>query len=138
MSLDKPLLFDVVEEETEGINRTYGINWETGRIGGKIDNLDAVKQFIKKALITPRFKCLIYDNQYGSEIKDTVLGKKITKEYLETEMTFLIEDTIIHDERILKVYDVEFFYFDSPNKDVVKISFSVDTIYGVVEAEEVI
>ena len=59
MALDIPIPIDGVEEESEITSRTYAIDWENGRIRGFVDEQEAVKQYMKKALLTPRFKCLI-------------------------------------------------------------------------------
>ena len=99
-----------------------------------VDGQEAVKQFIKKALLTPRFKCLIYDNQYGSEIKDTVTDENATEELIRAEIPRLVEDALLCDGRILKVYDFEFEF----NEDSCNVHFTADTIYGTTEVEEVI
>lgn len=54
-------------------------------------------------------------------------------------MPFLISDTLIHDERILDVYNFGFEFKDNyPHQDSVIISFDVDTIYGSIQTKEVI
>ena len=73
-----PIPISGIEEEREEPSLTYKLDLDAGRIAGKVDGLEAIKQFIRKALITPRFHCLIYDNQYGSEIKDTITSKNAT------------------------------------------------------------
>ena len=57
-------------QEKYGIEFT--IDWDEGRIIGFVDGQEAMNQYIKKAILTPRFRCLIYSNQYGSEIIDTL------------------------------------------------------------------
>lgn len=139
MALDIPIPMDAIEEAQEITSRTYVINWDEGRIIGYVDEQEAVRQYIKKALLTPRFHCLIYDSQYGSEIKDTIVSKNVTREYLEAEMPFLVSDALIHDERILNIYNMAFEFKDTyPQQDSVVISFDVDTIYGSINAKEVI
>ena len=139
MSLDIPIPFDTLEDEGTQTSRTYSIDWENGRISGFSDGVEAMKQFIKKAIITPRFKCLIYDSQYGSEIKETIVDKNVTREYIEAEIPFLVEDTLIHDERVLRVYNIKITFGDSyPLQDSVIVTFDVDTIYGKIPVEEVI
>ena len=64
-----PLLVTQVEEAAEPPSKTYRLDLEEGRILGMVDGQEAVRQAIHKAIITPRWKCLIYDNQYGSEIE---------------------------------------------------------------------
>ena len=114
-----PIPISGIEEEKEQPSLTYKLDLDTGRIVGKVDGLEAVNQFILKALLTPRFHCLVYDNQYGSEIKDTVTA---------------VEDALLCDGRILKVYDFEFEF----NEDSCNVHFTADTIYGTTEVEEVI
>lgn len=139
MAVDIAIPVAAIEDEEMITSRTYAIDWEAGRIVGFIDKQDAVKQFIKKALLTPRFHCLIYDNQYGSEIRDNVIKNTATREYIEAEMPFLISDALIHDERILYVYNFGFEFKDTyPQQDSVIISFDVDTIYGSIQTKEVI
>lgn len=139
MAVDIAIPVAAIEDEEMITSRTYAIDWEAGRIVGFIDKQDAVKQFIKKALLTPRFHCLIYDNQYGSEIRDNVIKNTATREYIEAEMPFLISDALIHDERILDVYNFGFEFKDTyPQQDSVIISFDVDTIYGSIQTKEVI
>lgn len=79
-----------------------------------------------KALLTPRFHCLVYDNQYGSEIKDTVTDENATEELIRAEIPRLVEDALLCDGRILKVYDFEFEF----NEDSCNVHFTADTIYG--------
>ena len=65
--------------------------------------------------------------------------KNATRNYIEAEMPFLISDTLIHDDRILKIYNMDFEFKDSyPQQDSVVISFDVDTIYGSISVKEVI
>lgn len=138
MSLEKPLLFDTINEEETETSRTYQIDWEKGRIRGFMDGAEAMKQFIKKALLTPRFQCLIYDTQYGSELQETFRNPNISREYLETELPFLIEDALIYDGRILKVSNMEIAFGETyPMKDSVAITFEVDTIFGKIPVKEV-
>ena len=139
MALDKPIPFDSIEYEEEKTTRTYNIDWENGRIVGFVDGQEAMKQHIKKTLITPRFRCLIYTNQYGSEIAETLMQKGVTREYIETKVSFLVTDALIYDPRILRVYNVSVEFKDTyPMQDSCIISFDVDTIFGQISQEEVI
>lgn len=125
---------DTVEEATEQPSKTYRLDLEKGRIVGIVDEQEAVKQAIRKAIITPRFKCLIYDDQYGSEIEDAVIAKDATQEYIEAVIPDFIKDCLKPDTRILDCFD---FVFEIIN-DQAHIAFSCDTIYGLVSVEEVI
>ena len=129
-----PLPVKEVTEAKEKPSLTYKLDLDNGRIVGKADGLEAVNQAIRKAIITPRFKCLIYDNQYGSEIQEAVTAQDATPEYIEAVLPGFIEDALSPDTRILKVYD---FTLEFKN-DGAYIFFRVKTIFGEIEFEEVI
>lgn len=139
MALDIPIPFETIEDEQEKPSRTYKIDWDKGRIIGFVDGQEAMNQYIKKAILTPRFTCLIYSNQYGSEIIDTLMDKEVTREYIEAEISFLVTDTLIHDPRVVRVYNVEIEFKDTyPMQDSCVITFDVDTIYGEISVREVV
>lgn len=129
-----PLPVAEIEEAKESPSLTYKLDLDKGRIVGKIDKLEAVNQAIRKAIITSRFKCLIYDNQYGSEIEDAVISNDATQEYIETAIEGFIADTLKPDRRILSVSDFSISF----EGDSAYISFKADTIFGVTTVEEVI
>lgn len=139
MALDIPIPFDTIEDEQDIPSRTYRIDWDEGRIIGFVDGQEAMRQYIKKALITPRFRCLIYSNQYGSEIEDMLMQRDATREYIETKVGFLVTDALIYDPRILRVYNIGIQFMDTyPLQDSCVITFDVDTIYGQISQREVI
>lgn len=139
MALDIPIPFETIENEQEKTSRTYRIDWDEGRIIGFVDGQEAMNQYIKKAILTPRFRCLIYSHQYGSEIIDTLMDKDVTREYIEAEISFLVTDTLIHDPRVLRVYNIEVEFFDTYHmQDSCAITFDVDTIYGQTKIREVV
>lgn len=72
---------DDEEDEEEEISRTYKLDLDAGRIIGFVDDIDAVEQAIRKAIATPRFDCLIYDDQYGSETACADMAVGATEEY---------------------------------------------------------
>ena len=129
-----PIPIETVTEAEEQPSLTYRLDLDNGRIVGKVDGLEAVNQAIRKAIITPRFKCLIYDHQYGSEIEEAIISKDATREYIEAVTEGFIRDALRPDTRILTVYD---FQFDFEN-DKTYVFFRADTIFGETEIEEVI
>ena len=129
-----PIPVAAVVEAAEKPSQTYWLDWEKGRIVGRVDKLAAVNQAIHKALATPRFKCLIYDNQYGSEIKETIIAADATNEYIETEIPRLVKDACLADSRILDIYD----FSCSFEKERAYIRFKANTIFGELVVEEVI
>lgn len=129
-----PIPIETVTEAEEQPSLTYRLDLENGRIVGKVDELEAVNQAIRKAIITPRFKCLIYDDQYGSEIEDAIITKDATVEYIEAVTEGFIKDALRPDTRILSVYDFRFEF----EREKAYIFFRADTIFGQTEIEEVI
>jgi len=125
---------DDIESEYEIPTKTYAIDFERGRIGGMIDGVDAIKQAIIKAVITPRFKCLIYDDQYGSEIKEDVIEEDSSEAYLQTVIPDYVSDALLPDERIIDVGDFDI----TLDKDKAHIKFTAYTIYGDIQIEEVV
>lgn len=115
--------FEEAEEET---SRTYCLDLDKGRIYGKIDGLEAVKQAVLKALATPRFYSLIYDGDYGSELQDGAHGKGITREYLRAMIPYMITDALSQDTRIIDIDNFEFEFLT----DSVHVKFTVNTIFG--------
>lgn len=103
-----PIPIDTVTEAEEQPSLTYRLDLENGRIVGRADKLEAVNQAIRKAIITPRFKCLIYDNQYGSEVEEAIIAKDASKEYIEAVTEGFIKDALRPDTRILSIYDFSF------------------------------
>ena len=132
-----PLPVATVQEAAEPPSRTYRLDLDEGRILGTIDGQEAVRQAIHKAIITPRWKCLIYDNQYGSEIEAAVIQSKgrATDEYVKAVVPGFVRDALRPDSRIIRVSS---FQFNFTEEDEVFISFNADTIYGTVQIEEVI
>ena len=109
---------------------------DKGRIEGFVDGLEACQQFIRKALITPRFRCLIYNNQYGSEIKQAITTEDASPAYVAAELPRIVKDAIINDDRIIDV-DTSAFTFEFV-EDGVYVDFDVQTIYGNLKVQEVL
>lgn len=100
METDLVLDIDEIEEEVKQETRTYNIDFLNGRIDGMIDGSDALEQAIRKILMTERYKNLIYSEDYGCEIKDTMMSNENTDSFLEAEIPVLIQEALLEDERI--------------------------------------
>lgn len=130
-----PIPVSTVREAAELPTRTYRLDLDKGRILGFVDGQEAVRQAIRKAIITPRWKCLIYDNQYGSEVEAAVIqNRTATREYIEAVLPGFVRDALRPDSRVTGVDNFKLTFED----DHVYISFDADTIYGTVRIEEVI
>ena len=128
-----PIPVAAVVEAAEKPSQTYWLDWEKGRIVGRVDKLAAVNQAIHKALATPRFKCLIYDNQYGSELEEAVITKNASREYIAAAAEGFVRDALRPDTRILSIQDFSFEFVE----DEAHIFFRADTIFGPTEIVEV-
>lgn len=136
--MDKDLLDYIpndedLEDEELLPTKTYGIDFNAGRITGTIDGVEAMKQATVKALITPHLKCLIYPD-YGSEIEEDVVAESADVDYLEAVIPDYVREALEDDDRILDVGD----FTINVKDDSAYISFKEDTIYGEIEIEVVI
>ena len=129
-----PIPISEVTEAAELPSKTYRLDLDKGRISGYTDGLEAVNQSIRKAIITPRFKCLIYDNQYGSEIKQSIIAEGASPAYAEAIIPGFIKDALRPDTRILNIYDISVEF----ENDKANIFFRVDTIFGKTTFEEAV
>lgn len=129
-----PIGINEISEAEEQPSRTYKLDLDAGRILGFVDGQEAVRQAIRKALITPRWKCLIYDNQYGSEIEDAVTVNDATREYVRSVVPGFVRDCLKPDSRILSVSNFTFEFRD----DGAYIGFDANTIFGKISIGEVI
>lgn len=129
-----PIPIGTVEEEQEKPSFTYRLDLAAGRIMGKVDGLAAVEQAILKAVITPRFRCLVYDNQYGSEVIDAIIANDATPEYIVAAAEGFVRDCLKPDTRILDITDFSLEF----EGDSVKIYFRAETIFGEIEIKKVI
>ena len=122
-----------VEQEVEP-SLTWRMNLETGRIEGFIDDKEAIRQYIRKALMTPRNQYLIYNDEYGEEIS-TLIGGNLTQAVRDVELPRLVREAIEYDDRISAVRDIVITPY---NADSVHITFTVELIDGELLEEGVI
>ena len=108
-------------------SHTYDVDFRTGsQIRGYADKLRAMEQVIYKIINTERYQYIIYSWNYGIELQD-LFGQPIP--YVYAELQRRIEEALLNDDRITKVYNFEF----SNNGGDVMTEFDVDTIYGTLQ-----
>ncbi|MEH7521680.1 DUF2634 domain-containing protein [Bacillus sp. JJ1503] len=115
----------VEEQETIEPSKTYRLGYESNEISGLIDGEEALRQFVVKAIRTARFRFLIYDNQYGSELEE-LIGADVSLELLQTEIPRVIREALIYDDRVADVVDFEIVR----ESDKLFVSFRVVTTTG--------
>ncbi|UQZ84023.1 hypothetical protein SK3146_03235 [Paenibacillus konkukensis] len=111
-------------------SKTYSLDFDNGTIGGLIDGTGAVRQFIRKALATPRYRYLIYDGQYGCEM-ESLIAQTVPAPLLQSEIPRIIKEALIYDDRIK---DVNSFQIRREN-DALFVSFAVSTTAGIIHEE---
>lgn len=113
-------------------SRNYKMQIEHDVINGFCDELEAMKQVVFKILNTERYQYIIYSWNYGIELLD-LYGEPVT--YVCPELERRITEALVQDDRI---DSVDSFVFDVLEKRTVKVTFTVHTIFGGIEAEKVV
>lgn len=126
-----PVGGQIVPEHNQAINRRPSLTWKLdfmrGRIMGMIDDLEAVRQAVLKALQTERFAFLIYSFHYGNELHRLVGMSSL---YVRSEVSRMIREALSMDDRIWAIENVDI----KVNGDSMMISFAVVTQYGTFQA----
>ena len=107
---------------------TYALDIERGRIMGRVDGIEAIRQAIYLILSTERYAYLIYSWNYGVELQE-LIGQP--KEYALPEIKRCITEALLQDDRITSVDDFEF----TIAKKTVHVTFTVYTVIGDIELE---
>lgn len=112
-----------IQSDVQLPSRTYKLDLENGRILGMVNGIDAIRQSAMKSILTPRYKCYAYDDQYGSEIGSLLSMQDISREYIQAEMPTLLEDCLLADGRIERIDELSFFF----DADAADIQFDIYT-----------
>lgn len=108
-------------EEVPYATRTYRVNLETKRISGYVDGDQALMQAAVKILMTDRFACEIYDDNYGNELV-YLIGKDY--DYINSELDRILNEAFLTDDRFVGVEDVKAEQLD---QDSLLLNFTVVT-----------
>ncbi|MEW9697937.1 DUF2634 domain-containing protein [Paenibacillus sp. SI8] len=108
-------------------SKTYAFDIDSGEVGGFIDGAEAIRQFIRKTVATARFRFLIYNSEYGSEIED-LIGQDIPLDLLQAEIPRVLKEALIYDDRITDVSN----FVLSREDDKLTVTFDVTTREGVI------
>ncbi|MFC4101719.1 DUF2634 domain-containing protein [Paenibacillus xanthanilyticus] len=93
------------QQRAIGPSRTYGFDFTAGEfIPRMIDGDEAIRQFVHKAIVTARYRHVIYDGAYGCELDD-LLGQDIPPELARSEIKRVVREALIYDERVADVTD---------------------------------
>lgn len=111
-------------------SKTYRVL--NGRVAGWIDNKQALRQAVEKLLHTERYMYEIYTDEYGIELQ-SLIGASF--ELVEAEISRIVKEALLVDERIVEVTDIAVQKIDSTS---LLVSFNVQSIFGTLAFEEVV
>lgn len=121
--------FTVTEQPT----KTYRMDIQNeDSVKGYTDGLEAMRQANYKILNTERYQYIIYPWYYGIETLD-LYGEPVT--YVVPELERRITEALLTDTRNTDVTDFE---FDTSTRHVVRVKFTVHTIFGDYEEERAV
>jgi phage baseplate assembly protein W len=124
--MDNPINDDL--DTVQQPSATWKLDFEKGKVVGKIDELEAVKQAVFKILHTDRYWHVIYSTDYGHELSTLIGSHPI---YLQSELRRRVEEALLTDERIVSVNDLGVEMLE----DQIKLSFQVNSIHGAFNEE---
>ena len=114
-----------VTNETE-IKPEYEIDFDTLQLTGRmITGVDAVKQWIRLCLETPRYRYTQYPWTYGQDFEE-LIGKGYTEGDLKPILKRMVTEALSENSEIKSISDFEV----KKSGDFVRMSFKIDTIYG--------
>ena len=109
-------------------SRTWRFDLETGRVGGRIDGEEALRQAAALRLLTPRYEHCIYSFRYGSELAG-LIGRD--GEYAQAAAPALVEEALLRDPRFQAVRDVT----AHRDGDALTVEFTAEADWGVISGQ---
>lgn len=136
-----------VDETSENsLGKTYLFDFDEGEFvikDGKLviaSELEAIKMWIRKIILTEKFKFKIYerpeeekDQEYGITFK-TLIGKRLPRKMIESEIKREMTDVLTKHPKINELSDFEVIQEGAK----VKVNFKVHLIDGNIINEEVV
>lgn len=129
---------DEDDDEDEGVN-TIAPKFDTDAMNTVLDSVgrivlgneeEALRFWIKKCLLTERYKYMAYDTDFGVEAEE-IIRSNFDRDIAESELIRAITEALTVDERVLGVENFEF----SWSGDEVFATFLVESIYGNIDIE---
>lgn len=108
----------------------WKLNGNNDQIRGTVDEIEAVRQAAFCILNTERYEYMIYPWDYGVELED-LFGEPLS--YVLPELKRRIAEALTQDDRITGIRD---FLFDTSKRGIVNAVFTIETIYGEIQAEK--
>lgn len=111
-------------DEVEYSNTTYRFDFNTKRIYGKVNGVEATRQAVLKTLLTERYENVIYSANYGVELR-RFIGKDI--DFVKSDLERTIKEALLVDDRVLSISK---FQIEELSIDTLKVEVIVETIEG--------
>ncbi len=126
MSLFPFIKSDVEEVQHINTYKEYEFDFNNNTLTGKIlEGKAALKMWIYKALLIPRYTYPIYTWDYGQDL-DELIGQGYEMDYIKSEVERRIQDCILINEKITRCSSFEVNLIN----DNLKIRFTAVTIFG--------
>lgn len=110
----------------------YGIDFETGKLTGRtVKGKEAIKVWIYKALMTERYKYLIYTWDHGVELEE-LISKNFDREFIESEVQRYIKEALLVNEYIKEINNFQVTF----EKTLLTCDFTVVTEFGEVDIHD--
>ena len=111
-------------------SRTYGVDFDRGRVVGMVDDTAAMRQAILKIMRTERFSCLIYSWNYGRELNG-IFGQSFP--VVQSEIRRAVKEALLQDGRVLDVRDIT---VSLVGRRAAQVSFTAVTVFGEISIDE--
>ena len=111
---------------------TFLIDWPSRQIKGMDAGLAAMRQAVEIILRNERYRWLIYNKNFGSELEG-LIGEETA--YIESELPRRIKDAFSTDRRILSVENFSFKEVTGDRSVSLAVSFDVITVFGTISEE---
>ena len=112
-----------VKHLTKRTSRQPSLTLDENDLYLEIDKLDALRQSIRRMLMTERFSQTIYDHRYGIEFQELV-GEDSTLARIDIERRII--ETLQEDDRVLRIHSFDTY----ETKGILHTRFIVDSVHG--------
>lgn len=115
-------------QEIQRPSLTWKLDFKEGKVTGKINGVDSIKQSVNHILKIQRYNYLIYSFNYGNEFK-TLIGKDPL--LVRSELKRMINESLLQDDRIIAIQNINIEVVG----DTATATFTVVTQLGTFDVE---
>ena len=117
---------EVAETQSVAPYKEYEFDFSNNTLTGKLlEGKEALKVWIYKALLTPRYVHPIYTWDYGQDL-DELIGKGYEADYIKSEVERKVTECLLINERITRCHSFEINLLN----DTLHITFTAETTFG--------